>query len=46
MKRPALFPDGHFYSPVVDVEEILANKGCIWRRAAIRPMHRGLFFRA
>lgn len=29
MTRPA-FPDGHFYSPVVDAEEIARNRATIW----------------
>lgn len=31
MNQPALFPDGHFYSPVVDPAEVLADKARIWR---------------
>src|SRR5688500_7589686 len=30
MSKPALFPDGHFYSPVVDTDEALADQSRIW----------------
>ena len=30
MSRPAAFPDGHFYSPVVDPDEINAQQSEIW----------------
>lgn len=30
MSKPALFPDGHFYSPVVDTNEVLSDQLRIW----------------
>lgn len=30
MTKSALFPDGHFYSPVVDSDEVIADKERIW----------------
>jgi predicted O-methyltransferase YrrM len=30
MSRPSAFPDGHFYSPVVDPDEIDARQPAIW----------------
>jgi hypothetical protein len=29
-KPPAAFPDGHFYSPVVDADDVVARQGEIW----------------
>lgn len=30
MGKPALFPEGHFYSPVVDTEEVARDRARIW----------------
>lgn len=29
--QPCLFPPGHFYSPIADLEEIKLRQDCIWR---------------
>lgn len=37
MGRSALFPDGHFYSPVVDVEQAQADERRIWPENEVVP---------
>lgn len=37
MSRSALFPDGHFYSPVVDVEQVQADEQRIWPESEVVP---------
>jgi hypothetical protein len=39
--RPAAFPDGHFYSPVVDPDEIASRRDRIWPD---EPLVRGIDF--
>lgn len=37
MTKSALFPDGHFYSPVVNTEEVIADEERIWSGAKTLP---------
>lgn len=35
--KTSLFPNGHFYSPVVDTDELRGREGELWRRREVLP---------